>query len=121
MSIFDKLEDNDHYGINYGAALRSKGITPGRRQHDSDPATYESDLVDAAVDKIMGNRDELSDLLGKVLEAPPEVADMLALLVTSYPTGKSGTLSEAFIEADMAMTDAIEAMVRKFCEREAGL
>ena len=67
------------------APLRRAGVTPGHRGFSNSPETFQSDLVDAEVARIMGARDELSDLLGKLLEVQPEIADMLALLVVKYP------------------------------------
>lgn len=119
MSIRDFVEQD---GLDY---MRRNGITPGWRGSSSSPETYQSDLVDEAVDKIMADRDELATVLSTVLEnlAPPAVVDMLALLATSSPTwpGESSALNKVFITADLELSRAIEGMVRKFCIKEAGL
>ena len=100
--------------------LRRAGITPGRRGFSNSPETFQSDLVYAEVDRIMGDRDELSDLLGKLLEVQPEIADMLALLVVKYP-GQFESLDHDFIRAEATMTRAVERMIRKHVAKEAGL
>jgi len=67
----------------------------------------------------MGDRDRLRDVLGAVLKnlAPPQVTDMLALLVTRFPA-EYANLDNDFIRANLAMTFAIEKMVRKYYEHE---
>ena len=102
------------------AHLRRAGVTPGHRGFSNSPETFQSDLVDAEVDRIMCDRDELSDLLGTLLEVQPEIADMLALLVVKYP-GPFESLDEDFVRAEAAMTRAIEGVIRAYCEKEAGL
>ena len=103
------------------AHLRRAGVTPGRRGFSSSPETFQSDLVDAEVERIMGDRDELADLLGKLLEVPPEIADVLALLIEESPTDAYGELTEDFVAADKAMTAVIEALVQKHYAKEVGL
>ena len=99
------------------AHLRRAGVTPGRRGFSNSPETFQSDLVDAEVDRIMGDRDELSDLLGKLLEVPPEIADMLALLVVRRP--RTSNLTDALIYDKAYLL--LEYLVQKHCEQEAGL
>ena len=102
--------------------LRSKGITPGWRTNNG-PETFQSDLVEEAADKIMGNREELADVLGTIFEnlAPPAVTDMLALLTVRSPVDDAGELTAEFVAADAAMMDAIGELVYAYCKREAGL
>ena len=103
------------------AHLRRAGVTPGRRGFSNSPETFQSDLVDAEVDRIVSHRDELSDLLSTLLEVQPEIADMLALLIEESPTDAYGELTEDFIAADKAMTTVIEALVQKHYAKEVGL
>ena len=116
--IRDFIEQDAH------AYLRSKGITPGWRPSSgpmaNSPPTYQSDLVGEEVDRLMDNREELADVLGKVLEVQPEIAALLALLMVELPA-KRGECGEAFIDAYTAAHDVIEKLVWKFCEKEAGL
>lgn len=102
------------------AHLRRAGVTPGRRGFSNSPETFQSDLVDAEVDRIMGDRDELSDLLGKLLEVRPEIADMLALVTVRGPREISD-LTGVFIYTTAKVRDIIDRLVQKYCEKEAGL
>lgn len=97
-----------------------RGITPGRRGFSNSPETFQSDLVDAEVGRIMGDRDELADLLGKLLEVQPEIASLLALLVVKYP-GPFESLDNDFICAEDAMACVVERVVRTYCEMESEL
>lgn len=99
--------------------LRSKGITPGWRTNNG-PQTFQSDLVDAEVARLMDNREELADVLGKVLEVQPEIAALLALLMVELPAER-GECRETFIDAYTAAHDVIEKLLWKHCANEAGL
>ena len=102
------------------AHLRRAGITPGRRGFSNSPETFQSDLVDAEVDRIMGDRDELSDLLGKLLEVQPEIASLLAL-VTVRGSREISDLTDVFIYTTAKVRDIIDSLVQKYCEKEVGL
>ena len=95
-----------------------RGITPGRRGFSNSPETFQSDLVDAEVDRIMGDRDELSDLLGKLLEVQPEIASLLALLMVELPAER-WECRENFIASRRAAHVVIDALIQKYCEKEA--
>ena len=99
--------------------LRSKGITPGWRNNNG-PETFQSDLVDAEVDRLMDSREELADVLGKVLEVQPEIATLLALLMVELPA-RRWECRENFIDSHKAAREVIERLVWKYCAKEAGL
>ena len=102
------------------AYLCRAGITPGHRGFSNSPETFQSDLVDAEVERIMGDRDELADLLGKLLEVPPEIADVLALVTIRGPIEVSD-LTDVLIYTTAKVRDIIDSLVQKYCRKEAGL
>lgn len=117
MSIRDFVEQDAW------AYMRSHGITPGWRRNSNSPETFQSDLVEEAADKIMGNREELADVLGTIFEnlAPPAVTDMLALLTLRSPVDEDGELTADFAAAESEMDKAVRELVYTYCRREAGL
>jgi hypothetical protein len=104
--------------------LLSKGITPGWRPSSgpmaNSPQTYQSDLVDEEVDRLMDNLEELADVLGKVLEVQPEIAALLALLMVELPA-RRGECRETFIDAYTKARDVIEKLLWEYCAKEAGI
>ena len=113
MSIIREIIEAEGERAGY---LRKRGIIPGHRGNSNDPATYQSDLVEAEVERIMDDEGDLADVLECDMARP--LAEFLAYCSIHWRLfGSRGQLEKLAVEAGAY----IEQLVYKHVEREAGL
>ncbi len=94
------------------------GVIPGHRGLSNDPYTYQSDLVEAEVERIMYDADALADVLEHHTERP--IAQFLAYM-TIYWRTCLGTAPAALADTAINSEAAVQKIVQEHCEKEAGL
>ena len=95
------------------AELRRHGIEPGKRHAGDDPQlTYQSDLAEEQVDRILDDLGELTAVLTDNL--PPAVAEFLAYASIHWP---SLSRSLEFRSHGLAADKEIRLMVEEYVKR----
>lgn len=117
MSIIRRLIEDEGVRAGY---LQRRGVIPGDRHNANDPATYQSDLVEDEVQRIMADAEALADVLQTATEMllPRPVAELLAYL-TFYRRKDYAAVPDP--EVAGASQKAVEGMVREHVRKEAGL